>query len=217
MYFLIYVLLLLIAILVVCAYKLYNNFYYKKLFARISWFATDSTVYRYQYDLLYYISKYQLDLNVEEKYRLNLFNETSEKEIATMIIKDFQEVLTQSFLEKKIPINKKALKLNSEDFFMLMLQDFLVQNELDNNRIFIRKHKIEMYNIEPTYCNGYQFQNYDYFLTEFSTVYQKLLFVCSLYCEKNENVKKLQTPSTRNHSNNAKEVLDAGKTEVIVR
>ncbi len=157
----------------------------------------------------------QSELGIEEKYKIS-----SQKEIeyAGNILKCFSEHLISKFWNNTLSLNHKLIILSDKEYFMLMLRNFLKENELDENLTFFKKLHLDMYDIELICYNENSCENYIYTLTDFSIVYQKIFLYSSLFCEINKAIIKIfPTISHYKCSETIKETLNKGKIEVMRR
>lgn len=168
-----------------------------------------------QEDLVMRISYLCHDITIPKEYKIK-FN--LEYDSLIKIFSLFKEYVEKEYFLNKIEFNFKIASLSEEEYFVFLLRWFLKENELDNNGLFSRKYKIDMYDENITYYDSPTFIDFVYKLTDFSTTYQKLLLLTCLYEENNPSLRRLY-PKICNYreSDNIKEILEKKQIEVIRR
>ena len=180
-----------------------------KLFKNISWIKNT--------DLFNILHNQQLQLNVEKPYRFSISQE-NEKENLKKIINLFKKEIINDYFNNRLTMPIKLIHFTEAEYFMYMLRNFLLINDVNTYNVFFQEYGIEMYNEELVSDRGDTNRDYIYTLTDFSKTFYKLFVTVLIYCENNKNILKAIPHITRyNRSEQIKEILEKNKLEVITR
>lgn len=189
--------------------KGFTMFLKNKLINNISWIKNTN--------LLDILNNQQIRLNIEKQYRFSLLQEP-EKENLNKILNLFKKETLDDFFNNRLTLPFKLIWFNETEYFIYMLWNFLLINDVDKNHTFLWEYGIEMYNEELVYEGGHTHRDYIYTLTDFSKSYYKLFITVLTYCENNKNILKAVPHIARyTRSEQIKEILDKNELTVIAR
>lgn len=175
--------------------KFFSEKYARDLENKVRWIAIQSSVggignhrtYREvrDRDLIDYIEREQRNLKIEDEFCIDFSNEI-EKEFVSKILEIHREHIIESYFRDSLKKCNYLYKLNYLEYYMFSLQGFL-------DDILLNGHKdltiLKFLHKDGSYTT--------YKLTDKGIMYQKLIYIVTYYCVKNENIELLFNDSER--------------------
>lgn len=185
----------------------------QNIFKKVGWIAEkdnfticySSSVQLRDEDLIYYIMNEQAKLNLPEKFCLDNTNET-EKKYAEEILNLHKNDVVKSYFCDFLTKSKNICNLNSLEYYMFSLNDYLHKNS--NVDSYYGRTKI------------YKFKSSDapysyYSLTDFGRTFFKLYLITNLFIQNNENTRKLYEHIDPNHKSHIMDYLEKNEVSFV--
>ena len=132
-----------------------------------------------------YIEREQNELNVEQEFCIDFFNE-KEKDFICKILEIHKQKDIESFFRDSLKKDKVFYQIDKLEYYMFSIYGFLRENE-----VRAELDKIILYTFDRQ-DGAYR----TYKLTEFGLLYQRLYYIVTLFCVTNEKTKSLFADST---------------------
>lgn len=130
-------------------------------------------------DLIDYIIREQYNLKIENDYCIDASNKF-EKDFICEVLEAHQKVVIENLFCDSLTKDKMFFKLNFLEYYMLSLRNFLEKIQLNRDNF----NNIILYDFIRQ-DGSYRI----YELTEHGLIFNKLLFIVTLFCANSENIK----------------------------
>lgn len=127
------------------------------------------------------VSEIQNELNISSEYRLST---TDDWDIVKKILKEFQNVIIQSYFSDTLPIPKikSSYKIENDTCFFYLLQRYLSDHRHD--KLFLGCNMLVTTD-NSNKAAPLDLSKSNYELTDFSLIFNKLYYITYMYCKKN--------------------------------
>lgn len=198
------VVIILVFVVIVMAFKMRELYREKQLHRWVSWIMVSNALWTY-------ISDAQHELGINKEYRISY---EQEWDIVKEILEEFQSYTAQSYFKGCLKTIKSKYEISGEHYFMLLLQSFLREHECDNKFLDYDMHKKRIcykeYGSDQSWNRPY---DATYTLTDFAIIYHKLYYVSHVYCKNCQSINESEMRPV-DHEKDIEETLDTQQIQI---